>query len=523
MMLRQKNLRAVLFFSFVLFLVSYQATALDIDINMNYISQASNEGRYYNTYDVTIENTSGSGTIFAIAIAGLDGFSPWSSGEIDESCTWAYAGDYPANQDSCWEGWGVSRYEWMGPGGVINVGWYPLNDASREYIDEIEDFIPTEWDTGEVYGPYCMLLWNNTHNPFSHTDTDHFFVPSRILRMNRLSFEGFEEGDYGLPELEFYVAAVVDGNIVTQTFSYPGGPVVGYTGTTEAVIEPDRTKDIVIDITNLTDAPVNWTLTKADLCSWITSVNPESGILLDSSDTDTVTITLDSTGLEEGDYTYTLSLISDTGRNVSIPVTMTVKNIVNLDEFAEITSYWQTTDCIETQPCHAAEWYIDGSIDILDIYQLASSWLSDWQQRMIPGSITDNFETGDFSSLDWTLSGDANWTITSDTANEGSFSARSGAVADGQCSNLELDIEVADTSIVSFAFQTSSEGNYDFLKFYIDGTEIQGWSGLTDWTQVSYEVSSGYHNLKWEYSKDPECCTQGEDCVRIDSVLIYGK
>jgi len=341
----------VLFLSFVLFFSSYQAMALDINISMTFVSQTDEEGQYYNAYNVTVENTSDNGTIFAIAIAGLNDYCTWSSGGLNESCTWAYTGEYPENPDTGWEGWGIVEYKWTGPGGATNLGWFPLNDASREYIDEIADFIPTEWNTSDVCGPYCMVWWNNTHNPVSHTDTDHAFIPSRVLQMDHASFGRFEEGDYGLPELEFCVAAVVDCNVVTQTFSYPGEPVVGYTGSTEVTIEPDKTRNIVIDITSLTDDPVNWTLTRANLCSWITSVVPDSGSLLNSTDTDTVTITLDSTGLELGDYTHTLAIVTDIGGKAYIPVTMTVKNIVNLDEFADIASYWQTTNCDETQPC----------------------------------------------------------------------------------------------------------------------------------------------------------------------------
>jgi len=123
--------------------------------------------------------------------------------------------------------------------------------------------------------------------------------------------------------------------------------------------------------------------------------------------------------------------------------------------------------------------------------------------------------------LNWVLSGDANWTTTSETANEGHYSARSGIIDDGQSSNLELAIDVLDASTVSFACKTSSENNYDFLIFYIDGVETATWSGETDWTEVSYEVSAGSHNLKWEYYKDDECCTEGDDCVWIDSIVIY--
>ncbi len=48
---------------------------------------------------------------------------------------------------------------------------------------------------------------------------------------------------------------------------------------------------------------------------------------------------------------------------------------VNLEEFEVIARYWQMTGCDLTQPCVEADWYYDGTIDILDLQQLAVNWL----------------------------------------------------------------------------------------------------------------------------------------------------
>ena len=47
---------------------------------------------------------------------------------------------------------------------------------------------------------------------------------------------------------------------------------------------------------------------------------------------------------------------------------------VDMEEFALLASYWQMTGCDENQTCSAADWYMDGTIDMLDLNQLAISW-----------------------------------------------------------------------------------------------------------------------------------------------------
>ena len=48
---------------------------------------------------------------------------------------------------------------------------------------------------------------------------------------------------------------------------------------------------------------------------------------------------------------------------------------VNLEAFSMLAQYWQMTGCVQGQACSDADWYVDGTIDILDLNQLALSWL----------------------------------------------------------------------------------------------------------------------------------------------------
>ena len=72
---------------------------------------------------------------------------------------------------------------------------------------------------------------------------------------------------------------------------------------------------------------------------------------------------------------------------------------------------------------------------------------------------------------------------------------------------------------MSFYYKVSSENNYDKLHFLIDGTEKNNWSGDIGWTQATYNLTPGTHELRWEYSKDVSLST-GSDCAWIDNVVF---
>ena len=135
------------------------------------------------------------------------------------------------------------------------------------------------------------------------------------------------------------------------------------------------------------------------------------------------------------------------------------------------------------------------------------------------GEVTDGFETGDFSSFEWTFEGPQNWVIDNTNAHEGTYCAKSGAIGDNQTTKLVLNVLIPRDSEISFWRKTSSEGNYDKLFFKIDGNEQGNWSGNTSWNKETYTVTAGQHTLSWEYTKDYSYAS-GQDCVWIDDVTL---
>ena len=117
----------------------------------------------------------------------------------------------------------------------------------------------------------------------------------------------------------------------------------------------------------------------------------------------------------------------------------------------------------------------------------------------------------------FTFEGNLPWTRVQDDAYDGDYSMKSGAITDDQTSVMQTELNITAAGNVSFYKKVSSENNYDYLKFYIDGTMKGDWSGEVDWSQESYAVTTGTHIFKWEYSKDGSQ-SNGSDCAWVDYV-----
>ena len=176
------------------------------------------------------------------------------------------------------------------------------------------------------------------------------------------------------------------------------------------------------------------------------------------------------------------------GETVEIPVNITVSNNVLLGSTYELT-YLMT----------AGHYSVEGSYIIT------------------VGGIIESFETGDFSAYDWQLGGNADWTVVSNEANSGTYSAKSGAINDNQQTDLILTAEVLTNGEFSFYKKVSSESSYDKLYFYIDNQEKGNWSGDVAWSQESFQVTAGTHTFKWSYKKDYSM-SSGSDCAWIDDI-----
>ncbi|QWV93144.1 putative Ig domain-containing protein [Geomonas oryzisoli] len=130
----------------------------------------------------------------------------------------------------------------------------------------------------------------------------------------------------------------------------------------------------------------------------------------------------------------------------------------------------------------------------------------------------EGFESGLLQSPPWIPVGGQPWRVVSDSSHTGAYSARSGAIVDGQTSVLETSVDCA-AGDMSFWFAVESESNFDFLTVQVDGVERGRWSGSYGWTQASIPVSAGPHTFRWTYLKDTSVSV-GRDAAWIDDIVF---
>jgi subtilisin family serine protease len=136
-----------------------------------------------------------------------------------------------------------------------------------------------------------------------------------------------------------------------------------------------------------------------------------------------------------------------------------------------------------------------------------------------PYAFTDGFESGRLDDLKWQSSGDAPWIVQEQSASFGRYAARSGAIRDGQSSALSF-VERCRAGNGAFRIRVSSEAGWDLLEFYLNGLQIQRWSGEISWVSFEFPVPEGVNRFEWRYSKDAGGRSTGWDAAFLDNLEL---
>ena len=104
-------------------------------------------------------------------------------------------------------------------------------------------------------------------------------------------------------------------------------------------------------------------------------------------------------------------------------------------------------------------------------------------------------EALDNTSLPWKTAGDAEWFGQTTVSCHDGDAAKSGSISDNQSSSIETI--VTGPGSLSFYWKVSSEKNYDFFTFIIDGISYSQMSGEVPCHKVTYEIAPGDHTLMW--------------------------
>lgn len=128
------------------------------------------------------------------------------------------------------------------------------------------------------------------------------------------------------------------------------------------------------------------------------------------------------------------------------------------------------------------------------------------------------FSPADLASAPWASSTTHPWLLQSSTAAGGSFALRSGSVGDGQDSSLSMVVSTR-AGAGSFHFRVSSEANWDFLEFYVNGMRVDRWSGNVPWKAYQFNLPAGPNTLTWRYVKDNNF-SSGLDAAFVDNIFV---
>ena len=136
------------------------------------------------------------------------------------------------------------------------------------------------------------------------------------------------------------------------------------------------------------------------------------------------------------------------------------------------------------------------------------------------GVIDEDYETGDFTNYSW-IQGTFPWFVDDIELYEGIYSSRSAvALPDNEESELSITVNVLANGDISFYKFVSSELDFDFLKFKINGSKVGEWSGIDSvWSFISFPVNTGVNTFKWEYDKDASW-NDGQDAAWIDYIVF---
>lgn len=131
----------------------------------------------------------------------------------------------------------------------------------------------------------------------------------------------------------------------------------------------------------------------------------------------------------------------------------------------------------------------------------------------------EDWETNTFTYYPWTNTSTIPWVIVNTGQYEGNSCAKSGVISHSQSTELKINLNVTVDDNISFYKKVSSEANYDYLEFYIDGVKKDEWSGNVAWSNQQYPVLAGNHEFKWVYMKD-NIVSSGSDCAWVDFIIL---
>ena len=401
----------------------------------------------------------------------------------------------------------------------------PLDGNSIDHVSEYYSGMDVHYSSGIFNKAFYLIAtssgWTTrmAFDIFTKANTTYWTASTNFVQ----GAEGAKQAaiDYG-----YNCTAVKDAfAVVGITLTCPVAPVANFSGTPTSGGAP-----LTVNFTDLsTNSPTAWSWTFGD-GGTSTVKNPSHTYTA----TGTFTVSLTATNASGSDnetktnYITVLAPQPPVAAFTGTPTTVTVgQNVTFTDQSTNTPTSWSWTfeggtPGTSTSQNPVVTYNTVGTYDVTLVATNAQGSDSEAKVDYITVNTApadEIAEAVDYPSLTFTKSGNANWYKVTDIYYYGNDSARSGAIGHSQSTTIQTSITVASTQAVKFYWKVSSEANYDYLKFYIDGVEKTKISGTVNWTQVSYNVTAGTHTLKWSYIKDASVVS-GTDCGWVDKLEI---
>jgi len=140
-------------------------------------------------------------------------------------------------------------------------------------------------------------------------------------------------------------------------------------------------------------------------------------------------------------------------------------------------------------------------------FRIGEAWLDNVELIPSTSSFTEGFESGNFDSQPWILSGNGSWEITDAVRNEGTYSATA-KTADIEpntgTADLSIDIITESGGMLYFAILSSVSGPHDIVNILIDDTVVGTYADVQeDWFPGELAVQPGKRQITWQLVKNP--------------------
>ena len=140
-------------------------------------------------------------------------------------------------------------------------------------------------------------------------------------------------------------------------------------------------------------------------------------------------------------------------------------------------------------------------------YRVGEAWVDNVALLPATQSFLEDFESQDFSTNNWILSGDADWTITDTKAQDGSYSATvssSDITEPTGSARLSIDIITEQGGTLFYWILPSVAGTLDITNVLVDDVIVFTYSNLeSNWITQAIKIQPGKREVTFELQKNP--------------------